>query len=57
MVFVVEDGRAHQRQLVIGPSEANSVVVLEGLAAGEQLILTGQRNLVDGQPVRIVEEN
>ena len=56
VVFVVEDGRAHQRQLVIGPSEANQVVVLKGLAAGEQLILTGQRNLVDGQPVRIVDD-
>ena len=56
VVFVVEDGRAHQRHLVIGPSEANRVVVLEGLAAGEQLIQTGQRNLVDGQLVRIVED-
>ena len=55
-VFVVEDGRARQRQVVTGPSEANRVVILEGLAAGEELVLTGQRNLVDGQLVRIVED-
>ena len=57
VVFVVKDGRATERQVVTGPSEANRVVVLEGLTPGDQLILSGQRNLVDGQPVRIVRED
>lgn len=57
VVFVVEDGRARQRRLALGPAEANAVVVLEGLAPGEKLVVTGQRNLVDGQPVTIVAEN
>jgi len=57
VVFVVENGRASQREVVTGASEANQVVVVVGLSAGDELIVTGQRNLVDGQPVTIVGED
>jgi hypothetical protein len=37
-----------------GPSERGRIVLLEGVTAGEELIVSGHRNLVDGQTVRAV---
>ncbi|MFQ5790035.1 MAG: efflux RND transporter periplasmic adaptor subunit [Acidobacteriota bacterium] len=55
VAFVLEKDRAWLRPVKLGPGEGNRVVVLEGLSAGEWLIVTGQRNLVDGHPVRVVD--
>lgn len=54
VAFVVEDGRAVLRRLETGASAGPRIVVLQGLAPGEELIVTGQRNLIDGQRVRVV---
>ncbi len=54
VAFVSENDRARERPVVLGPGEGNQVVVLEGLAPGDSLIIRGHRNLVDGQPLRIV---
>ncbi len=54
-VFVVEQGRAQQRQVSLGNREGDKVEVLKGLSAGDQLVVSGFRNLVDGQPVDIQE--
>lgn len=54
MAFVRVDDHAEERQVVLGPGEGDRVVVLEGLAAGESLIVRGHRNMVDGQPIRVV---
>lgn len=56
VVFVYEGGRAELRNVATGPSERGEIVILEGLTAGEELIITGHRNLIDGQPVRSVHE-
>lgn len=56
VVFVYEDGRAELRDVETGPSERGEIVVLEGLKPGEDLIITGHRNLIDEQPVRSVKE-
>lgn len=56
VVFVKEDGRAALRNVETGPSEGGHIVVLEGLMVGDELIVTGHRNLVDGQPVRAVDK-
>ena len=56
VVFVYEGGRAELRNVKTGPSERGEIVVLEGLKPGEDLIITGHRNLIDGQPVRSVHE-
>jgi membrane fusion protein (multidrug efflux system) len=56
VAFVYEDGRAVLRNVETGPSEQGLIVVLDGLAPGENLIVTGHRNLVDGQPVRSVND-
>ena len=54
-VFVVEQGRAQQRSVVLGYREGDQVEILQGLSAGESLVVSGFRNLVDGQPVKVQE--
>ena len=56
VVFVYEGGRAELKDVETGPSERGEIVVLKGLKPGEDLIITGHRNLIDGQPVRSVHE-
>lgn len=57
-VFVAEtsEGRLHAaaRPVVLGPSFANRVVVTDGLAVGDSLIVTGHRQVDEGSLVRIV---
>jgi membrane fusion protein, multidrug efflux system len=54
VVFVLNGDRAELRNVKTGPSESGSIVVLDGLTAGDQLIVSGHRNLIDGQKVRAV---
>lgn len=54
-VFVVEGERAHRLPIVLGPDQGRMVVVTEGLAAGQMLVVRGHRDLVDGGLVEIVE--
>lgn len=53
-IFVASDGVARQRAVRTGATSGDRVMVLEGLSVGEDLIVVGQRTLVDGQPLRIV---
>lgn len=57
-VFVVEgsgdEAVARARPVTVGTSQANRVVVLEGLEEGEQLVVMGQKSVADGDRVRIV---
>jgi membrane fusion protein (multidrug efflux system) len=46
---------ASVRELTLGASEGNRVVVEKGLEPGELLVVTGQRGLIDGQPIEVVE--
>ncbi len=57
IAFVLEAERAVARQVDVGPAEQGRVVILKGLEAGEQLIVTGHRNLVDGQRVQPVDDS
>jgi RND family efflux transporter MFP subunit len=54
-VFVAEDDKgktvAHQRPLQIGQIIGNDYVVLQGLKAGEKIVVSGTQFLVDGVPV------
>ncbi len=54
-VFVVEDGIAKKREVQLGSVEADKVVLLEGVSQGESLVIQGQRDLIDGQKIRIVK--
>jgi membrane fusion protein, multidrug efflux system len=53
-VFVVNAGKAEQRAIKTGLSNAGKVEVIEGLAGTEQVVVVGQNGLKDGNPVRVV---
>jgi membrane fusion protein (multidrug efflux system) len=53
-VFVEDKGQARMRDVRLGPVQGNRVVVAEGVEAGESLIVVGQRDLEDGQKVRVI---
>lgn len=52
-VFVAQDGKAIWRDVKLGSVMRRQVEVLEGLGAGDALIIVGHRSLVDGDPVLI----
>jgi hypothetical protein len=54
-VFVIEDDRARVRRVVLGPGQGMMVVVEQGLAEGERLVVRGQRQLQDGSRIRVQE--
>jgi membrane fusion protein (multidrug efflux system) len=58
VAYVVDEsgGRpvARVRQLTVGASERNQVVVESGLAAGDKLIIVGQNQVADGDRVAVV---
>jgi membrane fusion protein, multidrug efflux system len=56
VVFVVKEGKAIKRELTIGQSNSKQVEVLQGLSAGEQVIVSGQLNLKDGDDIKIIEK-
>jgi len=52
MVFVVEDGRAHMRNVKTGPALEPAVVeIAEGLKAGDEVVIYGQQDLRDNEPI------
>ena len=53
VVFVASDGVAIQKRVRLGNATGDSFVVLNGLAAGEQVIVRGNEGLVDGRKIKI----
>lgn len=53
VVFVERDGVAEQRIVKVGARQGSLVEVVDGLHAGDRIIVSGFRRLVDGQPVVI----
>ncbi len=53
-IFVAVNNRAERRIVTLGPTEKGDVMLKEGGSTGEQLIIMGQRDLVDGQPINII---
>ena len=53
-----DDGtlRAVKRQVSLGRSANNEVEVLDGLQAGDRVVVRGNESLEAGQPVRIRDE-
>jgi RND family efflux transporter MFP subunit len=51
-VFVVANGVAHRRNVAIGPSDGQRVVVTSGLRAGETVVVAGGTAVEDGMSVR-----
>ncbi len=54
-VYVVEEGRAKMRLIKLGASEADKVSVIEGLKAGEQIVLEGIDRLYEGKEVKLTD--
>jgi RND family efflux transporter MFP subunit len=54
-VFLVRDGLAVRRDVRTGPGRLGWVVVHEGLAAGDELVVRGQRSLVHGERVSAIQ--
>jgi HlyD family secretion protein len=52
-VYVVENGKAVQKNIKIGIGEGNFVEVISGLGPGEQVVLTGQGLVKEGVAVVI----
>ena len=53
-VYVVRDGKAHIQTVKLGASASDRVQVIDGLQAGEQVVLEGMDSLRDGSRVKIV---
>ncbi|MHB0971476.1 MAG: efflux RND transporter periplasmic adaptor subunit [Thermoanaerobaculia bacterium] len=53
-VFVAEKGVARKRAVHLGIEEGETIEVLGGVKAGEQVIVTGQGSLKEGSPVKIL---
>ncbi len=54
--YVVVDGKAERRALTLGAMIGDQVEVLDGLEAGDELVVAGIMNLGNGTPVRVVEK-
>lgn len=54
-VFLEKDGVALMRPVTLGPVLEGKVVVLEGVARGDRLIVKGQQLLAPSSPVRVTE--
>ncbi|NIA21242.1 MAG: efflux RND transporter periplasmic adaptor subunit [Anaerolineaceae bacterium] len=55
-VFVEQDGLACAREVVIGIFDGQMVQIVSGLTEGDRLIVKGQRELIDGVKVKVVEQ-
>jgi len=53
-VYVVEDGVAHRRAIVLGPVRGGFAQVREGLEPGEMVVSKGVSRVVDGSKVQVV---
>jgi RND family efflux transporter MFP subunit len=54
-VFVVEDATAHMRTVTLGHESDTMVEVLDGVTAGEQVVIRGVNQLNDGDRVTVVK--
>jgi membrane fusion protein, multidrug efflux system len=53
LLFVIVDGKAERRLVRIGQRQGGKVQILEGLSAGETLVVRGLQRIRPGQPVVI----
>jgi len=56
-VFLVQDGRAIERQVEIGARSPGLVEIRQGLAAGDVVVTDGIQRLRDGVPVDVLQGN
>ncbi|MFZ5639511.1 MAG: efflux RND transporter periplasmic adaptor subunit [Bacillota bacterium] len=56
VVFVVKGGMAEERKITLGMESGDRVEVVDGIKAGEKLVVAGQASLTDKSPVKVQEE-
>lgn len=56
-VFVVQDDKAMKRAVKTGDILNSSILITEGLRAGEQVVTAGASFLYDGAPVEVAADN
>jgi len=54
VVFVANNGKAEKREIIIGQSNDMQVEVLKGLSTGDQIIISGQLNVKNGDEIKII---
>ena len=54
-VYVAEDGVAHLKKLLIGREIDGYLEVLSGLTESDRVVISGQVNLSDNKPIKIIE--
>jgi RND family efflux transporter MFP subunit len=55
-VFVVQDGKAVRREVKTGDIFNSSILVTEGLRAGERVVTSGASFLYDGAPIEVAPD-
>jgi membrane fusion protein, multidrug efflux system len=55
IVYVEKDGKAEERRLKLGGRQGIMVEVLEGLNAGDHLIVSGDQKVINGTPVNVTQ--
>jgi membrane fusion protein, multidrug efflux system len=55
IAYVEEGGKAVERRLTTGGRQGNMVEVLDGLKAGDHLIVLGYQKVVNGTPVNVTQ--
>ncbi|WP_160054198.1 efflux RND transporter periplasmic adaptor subunit [Shewanella litoralis] len=53
-LYVIKDTKAERREVSLGYRENNTVEILSGVSAGEQIVIRGQQNLKDQSLVEII---
>ena len=56
-VFVAQDGKAVSRRVKTGDILNSSIIITEGLRAGERVVTSGASFLYDGAPIEVVSDN
>ena len=54
-VFVVNGDKVSEQKLVLGKESGDYVEVISGLTKGEQVVVNGQINLVDGSLIQVIK--
>lgn len=54
-VFITNNGKAELRRVISGRIIGEKVEIIKGLTSGEEVIVSGQINLVNGSPLTIIK--
>lgn len=56
-VYVIQNNKAIRRNITLGRDFGSNVEIVNGLVAGDQVVVNGQINLKDGTQVKVVQQN